>query len=192
MELWVHGLTPRGRCHARADRPLHSMAGRLAVFSAVLLSWTTLSPPVSGYAPSHVALRALPSGRAWHCPAGGALRRAATAPPILRSASVFPRRVGAARSGALGTRAAAERVEEGDVVKLHFTGTLDDGTVWDETRGDEPIEFKVKYRPSGCLRAVRALTSRLISLAGVKWSCVRIDKQAPPPRWGQDESSPES
>ena len=30
------------------------------------------------------------------------------------------------------------------------------------------------------LRAVRALMSRLISLAGVKWSCLRINKQAFP------------
>ena len=30
--------------------------------------------------------------------------------------------------------------------------------------------------------AVRALTSRFISLAGVKWACLRIEKPAPPPR----------
>lgn len=138
-------LPPPSLC--RPPRPLDSMAGRLAVFSAVLLSWITLSPPVSGYSPCHAVLRALPSGRAWHCPAGGAVHSFSHAPPILRGAPVFPLRnqgrVGAARSGALGTQAAAERVERGDVVKLHFTGRLDDGTIWDETRGDEPIEFKV-------------------------------------------------
>jgi len=36
-------------------------------------------------------------------------------------------------------------------------------------------------RPSGWLWAVRALTSRLISLAGAKWSCLRINQPASPP-----------
>jgi len=36
-------------------------------------------------------------------------------------------------------------------------------------------------RVLGRLQAVSALTSRLISLAGVKWSCLRIDKRALPP-----------
>jgi len=36
-------------------------------------------------------------------------------------------------------------------------------------------------RPSGWLLAVRALTSRLIFLTGVQWSCLRINKPAPPP-----------
>ena len=37
------------------------------------------------------------------------------------------------------------------------------------------------WRPSGRLRAVRALMSHLISLAGVKWSCLQFDKPAFPP-----------
>ena len=36
-------------------------------------------------------------------------------------------------------------------------------------------------RPSGWLRALRALTSRLIFLAGVKWSCLRVNKPVFPP-----------
>ena len=37
------------------------------------------------------------------------------------------------------------------------------------------------FHPSGWFRA-SALTCRLISLVGVKWSCLQIDKQAFPPR----------
>ena len=40
--------------------------------------------------------------------------------------------------------------------------------------------FPCNFHPSGWLRA-SALTCRLISLVGVKWSCLRIDKQAFPP-----------
>ena len=36
--------------------------------------------------------------------------------------------------------------------------------------------FGLSNRPSGWLRAFRALTSRLIFLAGVKWSCLRVNK----------------
>ena len=42
--------------------------------------------------------------------------------------------------------------------------------------------------PSGWLRAVSALTSRLIFLAGVKWSCLRIDEPACPPRLAESKS----
>ena len=38
--------------------------------------------------------------------------------------------------------------------------------------------LRCPLRPSGWLRAVRALTSRPIFLAGVKWSCLRINKPA--------------
>ncbi len=34
-------------------------------------------------------------------------------------------------------------VKEGDTIKVEYTGTLDDGTVFDSSEGHGPIEFKV-------------------------------------------------
>jgi len=33
------------------------------------------------------------------------------------------------------------KAEQGDTVKVHYTGTLDDGTVFDSSRGGDPLEF---------------------------------------------------
>ena len=35
------------------------------------------------------------------------------------------------------------RAKEGDTVKVHFTGTLEDGTVFSTTRNGEPFEFTI-------------------------------------------------
>jgi peptidylprolyl isomerase len=35
------------------------------------------------------------------------------------------------------------RVKDGDFVQLHYTGSLDDGTVFDSSLGREPLEFQV-------------------------------------------------
>ena len=32
---------------------------------------------------------------------------------------------------------------EGDAVKVHYTGTLDDGTVFDSSRGRQPLSFVI-------------------------------------------------
>ena len=34
-------------------------------------------------------------------------------------------------------------VKEGDIVKVEYTGTLDDGTVFDTSKGKEPLEFRI-------------------------------------------------
>ncbi|MBI4149997.1 peptidylprolyl isomerase [Candidatus Woesearchaeota archaeon] len=36
-----------------------------------------------------------------------------------------------------------QRVKEGDVIKVHYTGTFDDGTVFDSSEGRDPLEFTV-------------------------------------------------
>lgn len=35
------------------------------------------------------------------------------------------------------------KVKEGDTVRIHYTGKLEDGTVFDSSDGDNPLEFKV-------------------------------------------------
>lgn len=35
---------------------------------------------------------------------------------------------------------------EGDMVRVHYTGTLDDGSVFDSSSGGDPIEFKIGDR----------------------------------------------
>lgn len=34
-------------------------------------------------------------------------------------------------------------IKSGDTVRIHYTGTLDDGTVFDSSEGREPLEFQV-------------------------------------------------
>src|SRR5690606_17170850 len=54
-------------------------------------------------------------------------------------------------AGALTRRALTERTsggqmaqaQKGDTVRVHYTGTLDDGTVFDSSKGRDPIEFTV-------------------------------------------------
>ena len=36
-----------------------------------------------------------------------------------------------------------EQAQRGDTVKVHYTGKLDDGTVFDSSTGREPLEFQI-------------------------------------------------
>lgn len=35
------------------------------------------------------------------------------------------------------------QVKDGDTIKIHYTGRLDDGTIFDTSQDDEPLEFTV-------------------------------------------------
>ena len=39
--------------------------------------------------------------------------------------------------------AEAKRAARGDTVRIHYTGTLDDGSVFDSSRGRRPLEFRL-------------------------------------------------
>ncbi len=36
-----------------------------------------------------------------------------------------------------------QQAKKGDKVKVHYTGTLDDGTVFDSSNGGDPLEFQI-------------------------------------------------
>jgi peptidylprolyl isomerase len=54
-----------------------------------------------------------------------------------------------------------ERVKNGDTVRVHYTGRLDDGSVFDSSRDGEPLEFTVGTGDviPGFDEAVRGMTA---------------------------------
>lgn len=45
--------------------------------------------------------------------------------------------------GLVLTNGCGKRVKEGDTIKIQYTGTLEDGTVFDSSRTGEPLKFSV-------------------------------------------------
>ena len=75
-----------------------------------------------------------------------------------RCAHIFLRALRAAESTGFGWR--SDTVEHGDVVKIHYTGFLEDGSEFETTGGKDPLEFQV-----GAGRVVPGIEAAVVGMA---------------------------
>src|SRR5262249_32746345 len=67
-----------------------------------------------------------------------------------------------------------EQVKEGDTISIHYTGKLDDGTVFDSSAGRQPLQFTV-----GAREVIRGFEEGAIGMAiGEKRDVVIAPEQA--------------
>lgn len=66
---------------------------------------------------------------------------AAAPPPLSAQQHVFSRPLSSA--AAASASGMADVIANGKRVKVHYTGTLEDGTVFDSSEGKAPLEFDV-------------------------------------------------
>ncbi|MCD6575708.1 MAG: peptidylprolyl isomerase [Nanoarchaeota archaeon] len=72
-------------------------------------------------------------------------------------------------------------IKKGDIVKVEYTGTLDDGTVFDTSKGKAPLEFKV-----GEGRIIKGFEEAVIGMEKGEEKEVRI-----PPEKAYGDPNPE-
>ncbi len=63
-------------------------------------------------------------------------------------------------------------VAEGNTVKVHYTGTLEDGSVFDSSEGKEPLEFKV-----GEHKVIKGFEQAMIGMEKDEEKTVNIPKE---------------
>jgi len=63
-----------------------------------------------------------------------------------------------------------EQAQRGDTVKVHYTGKLDDGTVFDTSEGKDPLEFKI-----GTNQIIHGFQNSVIGMAVGDSKTVNVD-----------------
>ena len=68
---------------------------------------------------------------------------AAAPPPLTAQLHLLSRPLSSAAAAAASASGMADVVANGKRVTVHYTGTLEDGTVFDSSEGKAPLEFDV-------------------------------------------------
>ncbi|MFA6216293.1 MAG: peptidylprolyl isomerase [Candidatus Omnitrophota bacterium] len=72
-------------------------------------------------------------------------------------------------------------VKHGDTVKTHYTGTLNDGTIFDDSLTREPLQFKV-----GDNALIPGFEEAIIGMKTGEWKTVKISAEKAYGRYRQD------
>lgn len=63
-------------------------------------------------------------------------------------------------------------IKKGDKVKVHYTGSLDDGTIFDSSKGKDPLEFEV-----GSGKVIKGFDDAIIGMEKGKEKEVKIKSE---------------